>query len=207
MELSLDIIIQLFAVVSPILLPILFIMQSFFNQNLNALIYLAGLTLLVLLTKLGRNMTEPRGWKYNEISPLCSFFEFNAVTAEGRRTMPCIHAVMISYSVFYVLTPLLLNVTEKQTGGTMITTGFLLLMFANGAFRYTMKCVRVIDIFTGWIIGGFIGIFYYLIVTAIPGGYSYTYFPPVEYGDEKCKKLSDTNFVCKYEDKEDDDTT
>ena len=198
MDLKLDIIIQVFSVISPILLPILFVMNSFFNSNLNALIYLAGLTIIMILAITGRNMSEGKGWEYNEPSPLCNFFEFGSITPEGRKTMPCIHSVMLSYSVFYVLTPLLLNV-HNITNPMMMTIGFLLLMITNALFRYMMKCVRIIDIIAGWIVGGFFGVFFYLMVTTVDGGYSYTYFPPTEYGDEKCKKLSPTQFICSYE--------
>ena len=101
------------------------------------------------------------GFEENPQSPLCNLFGYDAKTlTDARLSVPSFNTGLISYTMFYLLMPMLMN---NSVNFLLIFFLFILLIMDSIA-RIKGNCTHMNGIILGFIIGAVVGVFYYSII-------------------------------------------
>lgn len=177
-------IVQFFSAISSILLAFFMIMISFFNQDIKAIIYLAGVfiayifNLSVLKPALGNPLKSDR-------SPTCDIID---IPINNKFDGPSSNSVFIAFTLLYLTIPMF----ENNEINFPLLISILTLFGLDAFYKLTNKCTTAFGIVIGGLVGGLIGVGYYYLITAY-GLKDYTYFS---------ERGSNNNETCSMPDKQ-----
>ncbi len=153
--------VEFFSAVSPFLLVFLLFMISVLNQDIKGFIYficiifISFLSLFLRDSKLGHNLIDPADGNPDAASKYCNVINF-PFNADGNEYIPYFNTIIISFTLFYCLMPMIM--TEIYNVPIIMFITFLLLsdIFIK---VFKLKCTNLFPGVTlGLILGTVLGI-------------------------------------------------
>lgn len=203
-----------FSAIIPFLLVFFMVMISVFDYNIKGFIYIFGLFLAYGLTiplqntlniKMHMDQSQLNKQKNNQnlvkvdqflnkfdlpINPLCYLFNLST-NKYGYLAVPSYNSVIISYTIAYLVGPMLMNNTINY-----LLIIFLLGILAIDSFaRVKNRCTTSIGVVFGIILGLIIGSFYYMIIKA-SGNEQLLYNDDFVSNKVACSKPTKQQFKC-----------
>ena len=157
MDFTFSNLIQFFSAISSILLAFFMIMISFFNQDIKAILFLAGafiayvFNLALLKPALGNPLKDDR-------SPTCDIIN---VPINNKYDGPSSNSVFIAFTLTYLTVPMF----ENNEINFPLLMAILTLLGMDAFYKLSNKCTTVFGIVIATIVRGLIGIgYYYLLI-------------------------------------------
>jgi len=188
MSFTMSNIVQFFAAISSILLAFFMIMISFFNQDIKAIIYLAGafiayiFNISVLKPALGNPLKPER-------SPTCDIID---IPINNKFDGPSSNSVFIAYTILYLTIPMF----ENNEINFPLLISILTLLGLDAFYKLKNNCTTAFGVVIGVLVGGLIGTGYYYLITSY-GLKDYTYFTQRgSNNNETCSMPNKQTFKC-----------
>jgi len=185
-KLTLYNILQLFSLISPLLLVFFLVMSSLFNQNLKGIVYLAGVLLascinIFLMNQIGSSMLEDASMSCDLIKlPILS--EFNS---------PAPTSLFIAFTIAYLVLPMYYNNQINY----VVLASLLCLLAMDAVTKITNKCTTSSGSILGTLVGLVLGTAWYTLFHQ--SGYdSLLYFDELQSNKVICSKPSKQTFKC-----------
>lgn len=179
---------QLFALISPLLLGFLLVMSSLFNQDIKGLVYLGGVLLATVINLFLMSMIDSKKDLANE-SAMCDIITLPLNLSSYNS--PSISSLFIAFTTAYLVLPMKYNNQMNY-----VVLAFLLCLFALDAYtNINNKCTTP----GGSILGGLVGVVLGAAWFAI---FHYTGYSSLLYFDELmsnkvvCARPSKQTFKC-----------
>ena len=157
MDFTFSNLIQFFSAISSILLAFFMIMISFFNQDIKAILFLAGafiayvFNLALLKPALGNPLKDDR-------SPTCDIIN---VPINNKYDGPSSNSVFIAFTLTYLTVPMF----ENNEINFPLLMSILTLLGMDAFYKLSNKCTTAFGIVIATLVGGLIGIgYYYLLI-------------------------------------------
>lgn len=177
---------KLMASLSPTLLGFFMVMLSVLNQDAKGIVYLAGLTLALLINIPFQKLI---GSPVNQTIRTCNLFGNGLLDSQGS---PSTSSLVIAFTFAYLFLPMQFN---NQMNYAVVTV--LLLMFTlDAAVRIEVGCIPASGAALGAVIGAGLGALWYSIIQGA-GGENMLYYNEVSSNSVKCSRPSKQTFRCK----------
>ena len=197
--------ITMFIAFSPFFTAVFLLFHSFFNNNLQGLVYLAFIIMVQILGYLIRPLIQgvrpdiaalERGEIYFSKNRACNIIEDPWFS---KYSSPSFHAIHHSFTFVYIFIYEMVNYKFPKDWVMFII--FLIILIADGIFRITNGCVFTSHYIVGIIWGSLFGVLCYYLINSINPTLAYnTYSSDIK----KCK-LDNAKMNCKMEVYEYDD--
>jgi hypothetical protein len=185
-QLTLNNMLQLFSLISPLLLVFFLVMSSLFNQNLKGIVYLAGVLIasvinIFLMNQIGSRVDENASISCDLIKlPILS--EFNS---------PAPTSLFIAFTIAYLVLPMYYN---NQINYVVLASLFCLLAL-DSITKIKNKCTTSSGSILGALVGLVLGSVWYTLFHQ--SGYdSLLYFDELQSNKVMCSKPSKQTFKC-----------
>ena len=185
-KLTLYNILQLFSLISALLLVFFLVMSSLFNQNLKGIVYLAGVLLascinIFLMNQIGSGMLKDASMSCDLIKlPILS--EFNS---------PAPTSLFIAFTIAYLVLPMYYNNQINY----VVLASLLCLLAMDAITKITNKCTTSSGSILGTLVGLVLGTAWYTLFHQ--SGYdSLLYFDELQSNKVICSKPSKQTFKC-----------
>ena len=149
MQFTITNILNLFALISPILLGFFLIMGSIFNQNIKGLIYLGGILISAIISLLISNLIGKRPDQNRPTN--CDLIQIPFIN--NLFVCPSFTSVFLGFTIAYLMLPMIYN---NQINYILFVT-LILLFFIDAISKYLKKCNDLLDITTGGLLGIILG--------------------------------------------------
>ena len=210
-ELNFSNMFMFFSAIIPFLLVFFMVMVSIFDYNIKGFIYIFGLflaygltipiqnTLNIKIRQFQDNNNENDNIKTidqfinkvgNKVNPLCYLFNMNP-KGLGYLSVPSFNSVIISFTIAYLVGPMLLN---NAINYILIITMFTILAVDSSA-RVSNNCTTPIGIVFGVILGFIIGGLYVVMIKA-SGNENLLYNDDFISNKVACTKPTKQQFKC-----------
>ena len=182
------------SLMAPYLVPTYLIMGSMINQDIKAFLYLACLTLNVLITTyIGKNISDTE--EVPNTQTICQFGPLSGLTSMvlgDASSSLSITSSIIGFTLVYLLVPMLF--ANKMNYGIFAVFGSLLTI--NGYAQIAHSCVDATGVLLGTLVGALIGSFFVIILSGNET------FKLMLYGSETSKKsgkckIQNQKYTCK----------
>ena len=178
---------QLFALISPLLIAFFLVMLSLFNQDLKGLVYLAGVIMAVLAnTILMQVVNDPRP---EDAALVCDLFLMNGLE---RLSSPCPTSVFIAFTIAYIMLPMYFNGTINYA----VLMGLFSLFAIDFYTKIISKCTNYLGALLGGLIGFMMGAMWFALFHVF-GFDSLLYFNTYSSNRVFCSKPAKQTFKCK----------
>jgi hypothetical protein len=183
------------SLMSPYLVPTYLVMGSMINQDVKAFLYLACLTLNVLITTyIGQTISDPEVQDPN-LKTICQYGPLTQIITlvlPPSKSSLSITSSIIGFTLIYLLLPMLF--ANKMNYGIFAVFGSLLTI--NGYAQIAHGCIDGTGVILGTLVGALIGAFLVIIL----GGDEK--FKLMLYGSETSKKsgkckIQNQKYTCK----------
>ena len=177
---------ELFSLMSPLLLGFFLVMSSLFNQNLKGLVYLAGVLIATVINIFFMNLI---GSKKDENAALsCDFISLPFMT---QFNSPAPTSLFIAFTMAYLILPMSYNNQMNY----VILASLLCLFLLDSITRITKKCTTYGGSILGGLIGFMLGSIWYTIFH-ISGYDSLLYFDELRSNKVVCSRPAKQSFKC-----------
>ncbi len=185
-ELTLPNMLELIAILSPILLGFFLIMVSLFNQDVKGLVYLSGVLIAsvinIFLMNIIKNNKEPAQ------SSVCDII---ALPFIGAYNSPCTSSMFIAFTIAYLVLPMQYN--NQMNYAVLIT--LLLMLAVSSVTKVLKKCTTYGGTVLGTLVGLVMGTVWYSIFH-MSGYDSLLYFDELKSNNVQCSRPSKQSFKC-----------
>ena len=177
---------ELFSLMSPLLLGFFLIMSSLFNQNLKGLVYLAGVLIatiinIFLMNQIGSPRDETAAFSCNFINiPILNRFNSPAPTS-----------LFIAFTIAYLVMPMQYN----QQMNYVILASLLCLLLLDGITKVNKKCTTPGGTILGALVGFVLGATWYTLFH-MSGYDALLYFDELQSNKVVCARPSKQSFKC-----------
>lgn len=182
-------IIQLFSLFSPLFLGTFLVLVSVFNQNLKGIIYLSGVLFTsIFCYGISTVINNPRDIANEGV--ICNLIDLPWVS--NLYNVPNFNSVFISFTFIYLLLPMLVN---NQIN--FIILGVIVSLFVVDAYvKVNNKCTPGLrGIGYGFILGLAFGILWYLLFK-ITGNEKFLFFNDLTSNNVVCNRPANQTFKC-----------
>ena len=177
---------ELFSVLSPLLLGFFLVMSSLFNQNLKGLVYLAGILIAVIINIFLMNQIGSEKDKTAAFS--CDFVN---IPFMNRFNSPAPTSLFIAFTIAYLVLPMKYNNQMNY----VILAALLCLLVLDGITKVNKRCTTVGGTLLGSLVGLVLGAIWYALFHV--GGYdSLLYFDELQSNNVMCSRPSKQSFKC-----------
>jgi hypothetical protein len=182
-------VVQLFSIFAPLFLGTFLVLVSVFNQNIKGIIYLSGVLLASVISYAISSMIGSAPLE-NE-SQICNIMESPIIPSQYRFNIPNYNSMFISFTLIYLLLPMLSN---NQINFWII--GVIVSIFSVDAYvKLTHFCTVPRGITIGAIIGLTLGAVWYFILK-LNSFESLLFFHDLTSNNVVCKRPSNQTFKC-----------
>ena len=177
---------ELFSLMSPLLLGFFLVMSSLFNQNLKGLVYLAGVLIAVvinifLMNQIGSKKDETASFSCDFINiPFMNHFNSPAPTS-----------LFIAFTFAYLVLPMRYNNQMNY----VILAVLLCLLVLDGITKVNKRCTTAGGTFLGALVGFVLGATWYTLFH-MSGYDSLLYFDELQSNNVVCSRPSKQSFKC-----------
>jgi hypothetical protein len=181
-------IVHIFSIFAPLFLGSFLVLVSVFNQNIKGIIYLGGVLLASVINyaisvSIGSEPLENEG-------AICNLVEFPLIPT-GRYNVPNYNSMFISFTLMYLLLPML---TNNQINFWII--GTIVSIFAVDAYvKLQYYCTVPRGITIGGIVGLFLGAVWYFLFKFTKME-SLLFFNDLTSNNVICKRPQNQTFKC-----------
>jgi hypothetical protein len=177
---------ELFSVLSPLLLGFFLVMSSLFNQNLKGVVYLAGILIAVIINIFLMNQIGSEKDKAAAFS--CDFVN---IPFMNRFNSPAPTSLFIAFTIAYLVLPMKYNNQINY----VILAALLCLLALDGLTKVNKKCTTVGGTFLGTLVGLVLGAIWYTLFH-VSGYDSLLYFDELQSNNVVCSRPSKQSFKC-----------
>lgn len=182
-----------FSFMTPFLLVFFLVMISVFNLDVKGFIYLGGILMASIINIFLMNIIKDP--IQSDRNPLCGILTLPfsiSNTANERYDNPSLNAVIICFTISYLLLPMMFN---KQMNYAVVVVLFAL--FIIDVFSQTSnKCTKYAGSILGALVGFVLGAIYYTLI--YHSGYkTLLYFEEFQSNNVICKRPKKQQFKCK----------
>ena len=182
-------ILQFFSAISSILLAFFMIMISLFNQDVKAIIYLAGAFIAYIFNVAGLKPALGNKIDLETRSPVCDLVD---IPINNKFDGPNSNSVFIGFTLMYLSIPMF----ENNEINFPLMISILTLFGMDAIYKLTNKCTTSFGVIIGGLVGGLIGVGYYYLLTNF-GLRDYTYFSKIGSNNtETCSMPNKQTFKC-----------
>ena len=185
-ELTLPNMLELIAVLSPILLGFFLVMVSIFNQDVKGLVYLSGVLIAsvinIFLMNIIKNNKDPNQ------AVVCDLISLPFI---GAYNSPCTSSMFIAFTIAYLVLPMQYN--NHMNYAVLIS--LLLLLGINSTTKVLKKCTTSGGTILGTLVGLVMGAVWYSIFH-MSGYDSLLYFYELQSNNVQCSRPSKQSFKC-----------
>lgn len=182
-------ILQFFSAISSILLAFFMIMISLFNQDVKAIIYLAGAFIAYIFNVAGLKPALGNKIIPESRNPVCDIVD---IPVNNKFDGPNANSVFIGFTLMYLTIPMF----ENNEINFPLMIGILTLFGMDAIYKLTNSCTTSFGIIIGGLVGGLIGVGYYYLLTNF-GLRDYTYFSKIGSNNtETCSMPNKQTFKC-----------
>ena len=178
---------------TPFLLVFFLVMVSVFNMDIKGIIYLGGLLMTSIINIFFMNIIKSDS--INNRNPLCGKLNIPFMigsSADDRYDTPSINAVILSFTMAYLLLPMIFN---KQINYVIIIT--LVSLFIIDTFSQTSNnCTKPTGTMLGSLLGFILGSIYYTVLYH-SGNKKLLYFEEFQSNNILCKRPRKQQFKCR----------
>tara|TARA_B100000965_G_scaffold111546_1_gene92097 strand:+ start:703 stop:1302 length:600 start_codon:yes stop_codon:yes gene_type:complete len=189
MRLSLNNILKFTGYITPFLLTFYLIMTSVINNDVKALIYLAGILITLFLNKsifvnLFKSPVLP------DAAESCNLFSSGVTVTQYNS--PAFNSVFMGFTMIYLILPMI-NLGSPNVSVIL----FLVLLFLLDAItKLTDKCTTISGVVLGLLIGGLFGAIWFTLLDSL-GYKDLLYFSETTSRGAVCSRPSKQQFKCK----------
>ena len=190
MDLNIISITYLFLRLAPFVLVCFFSLSSLLNQDFKGLVYLVGLIFACFITMLFGNILPLPSIPPDQRPEVCNLWTINQ---QGEFSKLPLSQTVFSYTLFYLLIPIIDQKLAKQNIPTLVF--FPLLILFDIAWNIQNTCYNFSQLIAALILGGGIGCAWgYLIYSTKNPSFQYLVGPK---NNEVCSKPTKQLFKCK----------
>jgi hypothetical protein len=190
MDLNIISITYLFLRLAPFVLVCFFSLSSLLNQDFKGLVYLCGLIFASFITIMIGNILDLPSFSPEERPEICNILSINQ---QGDFSKLPLSQTVFSFTLFYLLIPIIMLKTAKQNIPTLVF--FPILILFDIAWNIQNTCYRFEQLFVSLCLGGFIGLSWgYIIYNTRNPSLQYLVGPK---NNEVCSKPTKQMFRCK----------
>ena len=189
MRLSLNNILKFTGYITPFLLTFFLVMTSVINNDVKAIIYLAGVLITLFLNK-NIFMNLFKSPALPDASPSCTLF--NSSPTVTQYNSPAFNSVFMGFTMIYLILPMI----NLGTPNVPVILFLLLLFLLDGITKLTDKCTTVSGVVLGVLIGGLFGGIWFAILDSL-GYKDLLYFSETSSKGAVCSRPSKQKFKCK----------
>jgi len=190
MDLNIISITYLFLRLAPFVLVCFFSLSSLFNQDFKGLVYLAGLIFACFTTIMFGNIIPLNSFGAEERPDICNILSINQ---QGDFSKLPLSQTVFSFTLFYLLIPIIMLKTAKQNIPTLVF--FPILILFDIAWNIQNTCYKFEQSFTSLCLGACFGLLWgYLIYNTKNPSLQYLVGPK---NNEVCSKPTKQMFRCK----------
>jgi hypothetical protein len=190
MDLNIISLTYLFLRLAPFVLVCFFSLSSLLNQDFKGLVYLAGLIFTCFITIMVGNILPLESYPADSRPEVCNILSINQ---QGDFSKLPLSQTVFSYTLFYLLIPIIDQKLAKQNIPTLVF--FPILILFDIAWNIQNTCYRFEQLLASLCLGGCFGLLW---------GYSIysTNNPSIQYlvgpkNNEVCSKTTKQMFKCK----------
>jgi len=177
---------ELFSVMSPVLLSFFLVLSSLFNQNLKGLVYLAGVLMASVFNIFVMNLIGSR--HFDDRAYTCNLIELPFL---NQFNSPAPNSVFIAFTAAYLLLPMFYNNQMNY-----IILAFLLALFGIDAMTQVQKrCTTQAGSFFGGLLGFLLGAIWFTLFYQ-SGFRSLLYFDELQSNNVVCSRPAKQTFRC-----------
>lgn len=185
-QLTLSNMLQLFSLISPLLLGFFLVMSSLFNQNLKGIVYLAGVLIasvinIFLMNTIG-SKTDPNKSISCDLIKLPILSDFNS---------PAPTSLFIAFTIAYLVLPMYYNNQVNY----IVLAALLCLLALDAVTKISNSCTTSGGSILGTLVGFVLGATWYTLFHQ--SGYdSLLYFDELQSNKVMCSKPTKQTFKC-----------
>jgi hypothetical protein len=189
MEMSLDIanILYLISFLSPLYVTFFMLMSSVFNQDMKALVWLAGASLFTIVV-IGLQVLFKHQVAPNRNAVCGAFSIFSPI---GQYDVPSVASYFIAFTLAYLMLPMITN----KSWNYFVIIGFASLFMIDATVKVSGKCTTSSGILFGGLLGYLFGLVWYNIISTA-GGTKLLYFNTGGSNNVVCSKPKSQTFKC-----------
>jgi len=190
MDLNIISLTYLFLRLAPFVLVCFFSLSSLLNQDFKGLVYLAGLIFTCFITIMFGNILPLPSFSPDQRPEVCNILSINQ---SGDFSKLPLSQTVFSYTLFYLLIPIIDQKTAKENIPTLVF--FPILILFDIAWNIQNTCYRFEQLFASLCLGGCFGLLWgYLIYSTKNPSIQYLVGPK---NNEVCSKPTKQMFRCK----------
>ena len=186
-QLTLSNMLELFSVMSPLLLSFFLVMSSLFNQNIKGLVYLAGVLIASVINVFVMNIIGSPQFVDRAYS--CNVLELPSVISAFNSPSP--NSVFIAFTIAYLVLPMYFNNQMNY----IILAALLSLFGLDAMTQVTKRCTTMAGTFFGALLGFLLGATWFTLF--YQAGYSsLLYFDELQSNNVVCSRPANQTFKC-----------
>jgi hypothetical protein len=187
LNLSITNITGIISIMSPILISFFLIMSSLFNQDIKGIIFIMGAMMAMVINVVIMNLIK-QSRNVNEAFA-CNIFDIPFMT---KYNSPSPSSVFISFSMVYILLPMLVN----SNINIPIIIFFISLLLIDSYSKVLKRCTNFLGSFMGIALGSILGAVWYSIFKSTDNS-ALLYFDELKSNTSICNKPSRQTFKCR----------
>ena len=185
-ELTMSNFLQLFSLISPLILGFFLVMSSLFNQDIKGLVYLGGVLLATVINIFLMSMIDSK--KSLEASSMCDIISLPFLTSYNS---PSMSSLFIAFTIAYLILPMKYN---NQMNYVVLVS--LLCLFGLDAYtKINNKCTTTGGSILGALVGFVLGAAWFSVFH-YSGYSSLLYFDELMSNKVVCARPSKQTFKC-----------
>ena len=189
MRLSLNNILKFTGYITPFLLTFYLVMSSVINNDVKAIIYLAGILIALFLNK-SIFMNLFKSPALPDAAESCNLFTSGPTVTQYNS--PAFNSVFMGFTMIYLILPMI-NLGSPNVSVIL----FLVLLFLLDAItKLTDKCTTISGVVLGLLLGGLLGSLWYTLLDSL-GYKDLLYFSETTSRSAVCSRPSKQQFKCK----------